>query len=234
MFTKNNALFKGNALEKNPLWCCDESPSPPAGKRVKVVTPILLFILEKILYFWFPSQDTHETCLLAPLIPKRGTPSYSPLCRLQGPFKLSQTHHLWIQRHWSLVGLYPPWAASTTEHSSLPSPNSVSLVTVHLLRLPHRLLIPLCSFSLVSITDYSVPQPPLKCCVLHSSTLDDLLTMKSHSPLQCVNTQVSICISGCPAEHLDPVLLNTSKSVLYSYLSLTYSRWNSLSSSSFC
>lgn len=78
MFTKNNALFKGNALEKNPLWCCDESPSPPAGKRVKVVTPILLFMLEKILYFWFPSQDTHETCLLAPLIPKRGTPSTVP------------------------------------------------------------------------------------------------------------------------------------------------------------
>ena len=94
MFTKNNALFKGNALEKNPLRCCDESPSPPAGKRVKVVTPILLFMLEKILYFWFPSQNTHETCLLAPLIPKRGTPSYSPLCGLQGPFKLSQTHHL--------------------------------------------------------------------------------------------------------------------------------------------
>lgn len=131
MFTKNNALFKGNALEKNPLRCCDESPSPPAGKRVKVVTPILLFMLEKILYVWFPSQDTHETCLLAPLIPKRGTPSYSPLCGLQGPFKLSQTHHLWLQRHWSLVGLYHPWAASTTEHSSLPSPNSISLVTVH-------------------------------------------------------------------------------------------------------
>ena len=146
----------------------------------------------------------------------------------------SQTHHLWLQRHWCFVGLYHPWAASTTEHSSLHSPYSISLVTVHLLRLPHRLLTPLCSFSLISNTDYSVPQPPLKCCVLQGSTLDNLLTKKSYSPLPCGNTQVSIFISGDPAEYLDPVLLNTSTSVLYSYLRLTHSRWNSLSSSSFC
>ena len=54
MFTKNNALFKGNVLERNPLWCCDESPSPPTGKRVKVVTPILLFMLEKKSVFLVP------------------------------------------------------------------------------------------------------------------------------------------------------------------------------------
>lgn len=134
--------------------------------------------------------------------------------------------------------LVPCWSLSSLSclyHWTLFTPFSKFYLSGHCsLRLPHRLLIPLCSFSLVSITDYSVPQPHLKCCVLHSSTLDDLLTMKSHSPLQCGNTQVSICISGHPAEYLDPVLLNTSKSVLYSYLSLTYSRWNSLSSSSFC
>ena len=128
MFTKSNALFKGNVLERNPLWCCDESPSPPTGKRVKVVTLILLFMLEKILYFWFPSQDTHETCLLAPLIPKRGTPSYSTLYRLQGPFKLSNSSPMTSEALvlcWSLSSL------SCLYHWTLFTPFSIFYLLGH-------------------------------------------------------------------------------------------------------